>query len=86
MASNLYGNDSDDGESESSFRIDSDEDDDNLYNDGFQPITEDMLTLEVTRGLDDIYTGEKKKCLQFLYEAQIDFTNGLISRFFFVLF
>ena len=60
MASNLYGNDSDDGESESSFRIDSDEDDDNLYNDKFQPITEDMLTLEVTRGLDDIYTGEKK--------------------------
>ena len=83
MASNLYGNDSDDGESESSFRIDSDEDD--LYNDEFQPITEDMLTLEVTRGLDDIYTGEKKR-LQFLYEAQIDFTNGLISRLFFVLF
>ena len=44
-----------------------------------------MLTLEVTRGLDDIYTGEKKR-LQFLYEAQIDFTNGLISRLFLFCF
>lgn len=82
MASNLYGNDSDDGDSETSFRIDSDEDDNDLYNQEFQPITENMLTLEVTRGLDDIYTGER--CLQFMYEAQTDFTNGLISRLFFL--
>ena len=61
MASNLYGNDSD-GDSDNSFGNDNDDDDDGqLYGGGFQPVTEDMLTLVVTRGLDDIYTGDDRE-------------------------
>ena len=76
MASNLYGNGYD-GDSDNSFGIDSDDDDNDLYNGDFQPVTEDMLTLEITRGLDDIFTGER--CMRFIYNAQTDLINRLLN-------
>ena len=66
MASNFYQNDSD-GDSDNSFEGDDDDDDIfDGYND-FQPITEEMLTLVVTEGLDDIYTGRWTKAHLFIH-------------------
>ena len=76
MAFNLHGNDSD-GDSDIGLHIDSDEEDNDLYYQDFQPITEDMLTLECTRGLDDIYTGEGYP--QFMYKSHTDLINGLMK-------
>ena len=55
MESNLYHNDSDD-DSDNNFEF---SDDDDIF-DGqeFQPVTEQMLTLIMQSGLDDIYTGK----------------------------
>ena len=82
MAFNLYGSDSD-GESDNGLHIDSDEDDHDMYNESFQPITEDMLTLVVTRGLDDIYTGEGYPRL--MYKSHTDLINGLMKWHLFFL-
>ena len=52
MASHFYRNDSD-GDSDYGF----DDDDDIFDGHDFQPVTEEMLTLEVQYNLDDIFTG-----------------------------
>ena len=55
MESNLYQNDSDD---ESDNNVEFSDDDDIFDGQEFQPVTEQMLTLIMQSGLDDIYTGK----------------------------
>ena len=56
MASHFYQNDSD-GDSDNGFDDNNDDDDDIFDGHDFQPVTEEMLTLEVQYNLDDIFTG-----------------------------